>query len=44
MNSIINIKITNPNTNQQLESALENMIIQQLIKKEEEKMKEYTYK
>lgn len=44
MNSIVNIKITNPNTKQQLENALENMIIQQLIKNEEEKMENYTYK
>lgn len=43
MNSTINIKIINPNTKQQLENALENMIIQQLIKNEEEKMENCTY-
>lgn len=37
MVSKINIKITNPNTRGQVEQALEEMIVQQLIKNEEER-------
>ena len=37
MVSKINIRIINPNTKQQLENALEEMIVQELIKNEERK-------
>ncbi len=37
MNSIINIKIIDPNNKKILEKALEDMVVQQLLQKEEEK-------
>lgn len=37
MNSIINIKIIDPNNKKTLEKALEDMVVQQLLQKEEEK-------
>jgi len=36
MNSVINIKIVDPNNKRTLEKALEDMVVQQLIRKEEE--------
>lgn len=36
MNSVINIKIVDPNNKKTLEKALEDMVVQQLIRKEEE--------
>lgn len=37
MVSKINIKIIDPNTREQLEHALEEMVVQQLIKNDEER-------
>lgn len=36
MNSVINIKIVDPNNKRTLEKVLEDMVVQQLIRKEEE--------
>lgn len=37
MNSVINIKIVDPNDRKTLEKALEDMVVQQLLQKDEEK-------
>ena len=39
MNSVINIKIVDPNNKKILEKALEDMVVQQLMQKEEEEEK-----
>lgn len=36
MNSVINIKIVDPNNKRTLEKALEDMVVQQLIRRKEE--------
>ena len=40
MNSVVNIKIVDPNDRRTLEKALEDMVVQQLIRNDEKEEKE----